>query len=122
MKSFWSILIACLVAGCHSAESVPQPSDYQAAELARPSDPALSEKYSRSCLTCHAVAGSNAPLSQYGPHWAKRLKQGADVLLVHAREGYNSMPARGFCNDCSDEELARLIQFMSSPKEGGHHE
>jgi cytochrome c5 len=34
-------------------------------------------------------------------------------LLKHALEGYNAMPARGQCNDCSPDDLRALTQFMS---------
>jgi len=34
-------------------------------------------------------------------------------LLKHAIEGIRSMPPRGTCADCSDEEIAAAIKYMT---------
>jgi cytochrome c5 len=41
------------------------------------------------------------------------VKQGEQLLLDHVRDGFNGMPARGLCTDCSDDELRSLIRFLS---------
>jgi cytochrome c5 len=40
------------------------------------------------------------------------------VLVRHARQGINGMPAGGLCLDCSDADLEQLILFMSSDLSG----
>jgi len=108
-----SWVAAALLAACHAAPP-PEPTDQDVAraDTLRPADTALTAKYERSCLTCHGVR-SAAPLAGFGPAWIPRLAKGPDVLLTHAREGFNGMPAKGLCSDCTDEDLRGLIAFMS---------
>ena len=104
---------ALLLAGCH-ASPPPEPSDQDVtrADTLRPADAQLAAKYERACLACHGVR-SAAPLTGFEPAWAPRVAKGADVLLQHARDGFNGMPAKGLCSDCSDDDLRGLIAFMS---------
>jgi len=39
-----------------------------------------------------------------------------DTLVKHVKEGFNAMPPKGMCNDCSDEEYRALIEYMSKSK------
>ncbi|NHZ83916.1 cytochrome c5 family protein [Massilia sp. CCM 8695] len=100
--------------GCSASVEKPALADLQRAEMARPSDPQLAERYERSCMACHAVAASGAPLTGFTPHWQRRLAQGMDQMVRHAVEGINAMPARGQCNDCSPDDLRALTRFMSA--------
>lgn len=111
---------AIAISGCESSNAKPLEADYRRAESLRPSDTTLAQKYERSCIACHTVKGSNAPLAGFSGDWHPRIKQGMPTLLDHARSGFKAMPARGYCNDCSDEELSALIAFMSASqsKEG----
>jgi cytochrome c5 len=45
--------------------------------------------------------------------WKPRLEQGTDVLVKHVTEGFNAMPARGLCMDCSAEDYKAVIDWMS---------
>ena len=45
--------------------------------------------------------------------WAPRLAKGNDVLLKHVVEGFNAMPPKGTCMDCTDEDFKKLIEKMS---------
>jgi cytochrome c5 len=107
----WSA--ALLLAGCH-ASPPPEPSDQDVtrAVALRPADAQLAAKYERACQACHGVR-SAAPLTGFAPAWAPRVAKGADVLLQHARDGFNGMPAKGLCSDCTDDDLRGLIAFMS---------
>ncbi len=114
------LLALALLLGCTPAVPEPSPADERIAEKARPSDADLQQKYERACLTCHASRASKAPLAGFVPQWQPRLQQGMPTLLAHARDGFQGMPARGFCNDCSDQDFVALIGFMSqahTPKE-----
>ena len=104
---------ALLLTGCH-ASPPPEPSDQDVtrADTLRPADAQLAAKYERACLACHGVR-SAAPLTGFEPAWAPRLAKGADVLLQHALDGFNGMPAKGLCSDCTDDDLRNLIAFMS---------
>ena len=103
---------ALLLAACQEQPAEPTPADVLRAEQLRPTDTRLAAIYDRSCVTCHGVR-SAAPLVGFEPAWHKRLAQGMDTLLTHAREGFNGMPAKGLCSDCTDDDLRALIQFMS---------
>ncbi|MFZ4550412.1 MAG: c-type cytochrome [Aquabacterium sp.] len=107
------MLAVGLLGGCQDKPVEPSAEDLQRAEQARPTDLRLAAIYDRSCVTCHGTR-SAAPLAGFEPAWRPRLKQGPQVLLQHAREGFNGMPAKGLCADCTDDDLQALIAFMSS--------
>ena len=117
-RGVWGVVAACsvllAVVGCDSSPASP---DAQAKSYARdavPADPALAALYERSCRTCHSHEEAKAPLTGFAPHWAPRLAQGMPTLLTHVRDGLNGMPARGYCNDCTDASYEALIRFMSA--------
>lgn len=106
--------VTLLLAACREAPPVPTRTELQRAEQALPAEPQLAQKYVRSCHTCHANRASTAPLTGFAADWRPRLTQGPAVLLGHVRDGYKGMPARGFCNDCSDQDFEALTAFMST--------
>lgn len=79
-----------------------------------PADAALAEVYERSCKTCHALAGTGAPLTGDTDGWQPRMEQGMDLLVDHVVTGYGGMPPFGFCMDCDAEQFEALIQFMAT--------
>lgn len=105
--------IAVLLTACSAAKQEPEPADLKWAEASRPSDTRLAEAYERSCMACHGVNGTGAPLAGFAPHWKPRLDKGIDQLVRHASEGFNAMPAMGACNDCSADDLRALTLFMA---------
>lgn len=68
--------------------------------------------FNQACSACHAGGVLGAPRVGNEGDWAERLPQGMDVLLQHTIEGYNAMPPRGACGNCSDEELQAAIEHM----------
>ena len=90
----------------------PPPSPEQALAL-RPADARLAGLYETSCHACHAVPGTGAPLVRDRADWDKRWKQGEAVLLDHAIQGYNAMPAGGQCAACAPVDFKALIRFMA---------
>ena len=70
------------------------------------------EVYQGSCFACHGTGAMNAPKKGDAAAWASRKAQGMDVLLDHAINGFNNMPARGTCTSCSDDEIKSAIDFM----------
>lgn len=79
-------------------------------------DDAIDAKYQKSCKMCHETGLLNAPKVGDKAAWAPRVAQGKDVLLKHAKEGFNNMPAKGTCADCTDDDLKKLIEKMSGAK------
>lgn len=68
--------------------------------------------YQTSCATCHGTGIMNAPKPGDSAGWTPRVAQGMDVLLEHALNGFNAMPARGTCGGCSDDEIKAAIEHM----------
>ena len=82
-------------------------------EALRPQDVKLAAKYSRSCLMCHTSPDAKAPLVHDRADWQKRIaERGLDTVISHAQSGFNAMPPKGQCMDCSEAELKALTQFM----------
>jgi len=64
---------------------------------------------------CHVSQRTIAYSAQKGDQaaWKPRLDKGPDVLLKNVTEGLNVMPPRGLCMDCSPEDLAAVIAWIS---------
>ncbi len=80
---------------------------FAGAETRAPED--LFKKY---CFDCHGTGWEDAPVVGDSFAWEERREQGIETLLKHTIEGYYSMPPKGGCNDCSNEEFKALIEWM----------
>jgi cytochrome c5 len=40
------------------------------------------------------------------------MPKGMEMLVNNAYNGYNAMPAKGLCADCSKEEIAAVVKYM----------
>jgi len=70
--------------------------------------------YNQACAACHASGVLNAPKKGDAGDWEERIAQGMDVLLEHSIDGFNAMPPRGTCMNCSDEEIQAAIDYMTA--------
>lgn len=68
--------------------------------------------YNKYCTACHTSGVMGAPKINNAADWEDRLAQGMDTVLKHAVEGYNAMPPKGTCSDCSEEEIQAAIDYM----------
>ncbi|MGA1207948.1 MAG: c-type cytochrome [Litorivicinaceae bacterium] len=68
--------------------------------------------YGGACAACHNSGAAGAPKLGDAAAWADRLPKGTDTLVSHVINGYNAMPAKGLCMDCSDAELADAVAYM----------
>ncbi|WP_373082096.1 cytochrome c5 family protein [Zhongshania sp.] len=82
-----------------------------------PNDPSLKSLYIQSCYGCHSSGAAGAPRSGNTEQWALRLQKGLDTLLANTKNGINSMPAKGMCMNCSDDDFRALILFLSGEAE-----
>ncbi len=82
-----------------------------------PNDPSLKSLYIQSCYGCHSSGAAGAPRSGNTEQWAPRLQKGLDTLLANTKNGINSMPAKGMCMNCSDDDFRALILFLSGQAE-----
>ncbi|WP_332874188.1 c-type cytochrome [Bowmanella yangjiangensis] len=68
--------------------------------------------FKTSCFACHGTGVMGAPKSGDAAAWGDRIANGMDTMLKHAIEGFNAMPPRGTCGNCSDDEIKAAIEHM----------
>lgn len=68
--------------------------------------------YNQFCTTCHAAGVAGAPMLDDAAAWEPRLAKGMDTLWDHTLNGFNAMPAKGTCMNCSDDELRGALNYM----------
>lgn len=71
--------------------------------------------YATYCGACHTTGALGAPKKGDSAAWQARLDAvgGFDALVASAIKGKGGMPAKGLCNDCSDDELAEAVRYIS---------
>lgn len=69
--------------------------------------------YGGACVACHGSGVLGAPKAGDAADWDGRLAKGLDETWQNAINGLNSMPPKGNCMDCSDDEILAAIKFMS---------
>jgi len=74
--------------------------------------PSAKETYDVKCFACHGTGAAGAPKLGDKDAWAPRVAQGMDVLYDHALNGFNAMPPKGTCMDCSDETIKIVVDYM----------
>lgn len=83
-----------------------------AASASQGSDRSGEQVYNTACAACHTSGILNAPRINNAGDWEERLTKGMDVLLEHSINGFNAMPPRGGCMNCSDDEILAAIEYM----------
>ena len=86
----------------------------QSTAASEPTGPRSGETiYNTYCMACHATGAAGAPIKGNAEAWNARIAQGQDTLLQHAINGLNAMPPMGTCSNCSDEEMASAVAFLT---------
>ena len=71
------------------------------------------EVYQAACVLCHQNGEMAAPRIGNGASWYKRLKaSGLNGLYRHGIRGYNSMPVKGACVTCSDNDIISSVDYI----------
>jgi cytochrome c5 len=68
--------------------------------------------YSGFCAGCHATGAAGAPKDGDKAAWAPRIAQGMETVYKHAINGFNAMPPKGMCSDCSDDDIKGVVDLM----------
>lgn len=89
--------------------SMPGMDDSQAAASDGRSGEAV---YNQGCAACHTAGLAGAPMLGNDSQWTDRTTKGLELLTSNAYNGYNAMPAKGMCIDCSETEIERSVQYM----------
>ena len=71
-------------------------------------------KYMASCFACHSTGAAGAPKVGAGTasEWEPRLEKGMDAVMANVINGDNTMPPKGLCFDCTDEDLRAIVDYM----------
>jgi cytochrome c5 len=64
------------------------------------------------CILCHKNGIAGAPRLGNQSDWAPRIKKKISLLLQHATMGYQAMPPKGACLECSISDLEAAIHYM----------
>lgn len=70
------------------------------------------EIFNTKCNACHGTGVGGAPKPGDEAAWEPRLEKGMDAVFENAWNGFNAMPAKGICMDCSEEEFRSTIEYM----------
>ncbi|MDO6708939.1 cytochrome c5 family protein [Photobacterium sp. 1_MG-2023] len=92
--------------------SVYKEGDAPAATAAASGPRTGDQVYGTFCVACHSSGVLGAPKSGDAADWGPRIAQGMETMTNHAINGFNAMPAKGTCMDCSDDEIVAAIQHM----------
>lgn len=68
--------------------------------------------YNGACMACHASGAAGAPKVGDKAAWAPRIGKGMSTLVEHSLQGFNAMPPKGLCMDCSDDEIKAAVKYM----------
>jgi len=66
------------------------------------------------CKFCHGVGRMGAPKIGDKAAWSERIAQGGSKLTDHAFLGYRTMPPRGNCDTCSDQDIFNAVAYIVS--------
>ncbi|ROR34282.1 c-type cytochrome [Inmirania thermothiophila] len=72
------------------------------------------EIYKQVCFACHATGAAGAPKVGDKAAWAPRIAQGMDTLVQRAMNGFNAMPPKGTCGQCSEADIRAVVEYMVS--------
>ncbi len=70
------------------------------------------EVYTKVCAVCHDAGKLGAPKLGDQRRWTPLIAKNFDVLVQHSIKGYQGMPARGACYDCSDTDIIAAVKYM----------
>lgn len=74
----------------------------------------IATTYDNSCAACHDSGALNAIKKGDSAKWQQLMKQKSMPALIYSvKNGMTQMPAGGLCNDCSDDDYRKLVEYMS---------
>ena len=70
--------------------------------------------FNTNCTACHSTGAAGAPRIGNAAEWAPHVETGLETLYLHSVTGFNAMPPKGMCMDCSDTELHATVDYILS--------
>lgn len=74
--------------------------------------------FNATCAACHNAGVANAPKMSDPEAWKARMEKGIDAVMKNVLNGLNSMPAKGLCFTCTDDDLKAVVEFMYAKAQG----
>ncbi|HTE43055.1 MAG TPA: c-type cytochrome [Steroidobacteraceae bacterium] len=71
-------------------------------------------QYEASCKMCHDTGMGGAPKRGDKTAWEDRVKKGKETLYDQVKNGFGTMPPRGMCESCTDDDLKALVDYLLS--------
>ncbi len=109
LMEYWSMVqryrVLLLVVGGVAACSS------ESADIAANAHPGQST-YNEACISCHNPGISGAPRLGDVDAWQARAAKGRQALVNSTINGLNSMPAKGMCWQCTDEDLGHAVDYL----------
>ena len=69
--------------------------------------------YQQACTICHQNGQMAAPIIGNSASWFNRASQSSLAdLYRHVINGYNSMPPKGACTTCSDNDIMSAVDYL----------
>jgi cytochrome c5 len=69
--------------------------------------------YATACVICHQNGEMSAPVIGNSANWFMRLQESSlSSLYKHAIDGFNSMPPKGACVTCSDNDIRSAVDYI----------
>ncbi len=95
-------------------DEVPQVANAAPAAAGGGSSAARSSEqiYNTYCMACHTTGAAGAPKIGDAADWNARMEKGIDTVYSHAINGFNAMPPKGTCADCSDDEIKATVDYI----------
>jgi cytochrome c5 len=75
--------------------------------------------YAKYCAACHTTGSAGAPMLGDASAWDPLIKLGVDKLHHNAINGINSMPPKGGCPTCSDNQIKAAVDYLVEAAKGG---
>ena len=83
----------------------------ESAEMAANAHPGQST-YNEACISCHNPGIGGAPRLGDTDAWQASAAKGRQTLVNSTINGLNSMPAKGMCWRCTDEDLGDAVDYI----------
>ncbi len=99
-----------------TAQGKPVPRPKSSNEVSLKAGKKIYETY---CTGCHMSGAGGAPKVGDVSAWKPLIEQGMEKLHENALNGINSMPRKGGCSTCTDNEVISAVNYMVEESKGG---
>jgi len=99
-----SVKLICLIGLCF----------FSVTSVAIASDDIGHRVYEHTCSACHASGSLGAPKFGEFSDWKTRIAKGQDVLVSHALNGFNQMPAKGGNPNLARPDVIAAVAYMTA--------